>query len=93
MLRSFDSFLDHCRSLSGKILHTGARSKPFSVEVEANTVFFIPQSSGKRRRADSAKTERILALLAESREWSPGQYQAITYHASYILAIAKHAGA
>ena len=93
MMKTFDSFRDYCRSLKGKVLHTGARAKPFRVEVEGENVFFIPDSSGKRRTANSDKTERVLALLAESNEWTPGTYQAITYHASYILAIAKHASA
>ena len=93
MLQTFDSFRSHCHSLAGKVLHTVARAKPFTVEVEGNTVFFIPGSSGKRRTASGEKTERVLALLAESKEWSAGKYQPITYHASYILAVAKHADA
>ena len=91
MLKTFDSFRDHCRNLKGKVLHTEARARPFRVEVEGDTVFFIPESSGKRRTANIEKTERVLALVAESNEWKPGSYQEITYHASYILAIAKHA--
>lgn len=93
MLKTFDSFRDHCRSLKGKVLHTGVRARPFRVEVEGDTVFFIPESSGKRRTASSEKTARVLALLVESNEWTPRTYQAITYHASYILAVAKHASA
>lgn len=91
MLKTFDSFLEHSRSLKGKILCTGARAKPFRVDVVGDTVYFIPESSGKRRTANREKTERVLVQLAESNEWAPGTYQAITYHASYILAIAKHA--
>ena len=91
MLKTFDSFRDYCRSLKGKVLRTGTRERPFRVEVEGGAVFFIPESSGKRRTASSDKIERVLVLLAETNEWTPGTYQAITYHASYILAIAKHA--
>ena len=91
MLFSFESFLVHCRALRGEILYTGAMSKPFTVEVQGEVIFFVPSSSGKRRRANVAKTEGVLKLLAESKDWSPGAYQQITYHASYILAVAKHA--
>ena len=91
MLQTFDAFRDHCRSLKGETLYTGVRGKPFKVEVEGEAVIFIPNSSGKRRFANSEKTMLVLALLAESKEQSPGKYHAITYHASYILAIAKHA--
>lgn len=93
MLKTFDSFRSHCRSLRGKVLYTAARRRPFRVEVDGGTVFFIPESSGKRRTASGEKTERVLALLEESKEWTPVSYQAITYHASYILALAKNAGA
>lgn len=93
MLKTFDSFRAHCRSLGGKVLYTGARGKPFRVEVDGSSVFFIPESSGKKRTASGEKTERVLALLKESNEWSPVAYQAITYHASYILAVAKDASA
>lgn len=89
-MHTFDSFREHCRTLTGKVLQTGAKGKDFQVEVEGNNIYFIPASSGKRRTANADKTERVLALLAESKEWSPGKYQAITYHASYILAVAKH---
>ena len=93
MMKTFDSFREHCRSLKGQVLYTGTRAKSFHVEVEGDKVFFIPDSSGKRRTANSDKTESVLVLLAESNEWKPGAYQAITYHASYILAVAKHASA
>jgi hypothetical protein len=91
MLKTFESFRNYCHSLKGKVLYTEARGKPFRVETEGSNVFFIPESSGKRRAASSEKTERVLTLLAESSEWSPGMYQAVTYHASYILAVARHA--
>ncbi|PNG46380.1 hypothetical protein WDL1CHR_04694 [Variovorax sp. WDL1] len=93
MLFSFESFLRRCQTLEGHVLHTGTHAKPFTVEVEGSTVYFVPHSSGKRRRADPRKTERVLSQLAESKAWAPGEYQAITYHASYILAVAKHGGA
>ena len=90
---SFESFRSYCRTMAGEVLYTGSQAKPFSVAVEGEAVYFVPQSSGTPRRADSEKTERVLALLSESGEWSPGKYQAITFHASYILAVAKHRGA
>lgn len=88
-LKSFADFTAYCRSIEGELLTTLAQSKPFVVEVEGSTPYFVPQSSGRRRRANAEKTEQVLSLLAESNDWSPSKYQAITYHASYILAIAK----
>lgn len=89
MLTTYAEFLAYCKTLQGKTLHTEARSKPFTVTVTGDVLHFVP-SSGSGRRANAAKTERVLRLLAESNDWSPGSYQALTYHASYILAVAKH---
>ena len=89
MVTTYPEFFAYCRHLHGEVLHTGARGRPFTVSVVGDALHFTP-ASGKGRRADPERTERVLRQLAESNEWSPGAYQAITYHASYILAIAKH---
>ena len=88
MIESFSAFQELCQKLSGETLRTDARRKPFTVEIDGGHVFFVPES-GKRRRANPDKTERVLATLARSGDWSPGKYQQITFHASYILAIAR----
>lgn len=89
MITSYPEFFAYSRRLTGEVLHTGARARPFTVSVSGDALHFVPES-GKGRRADPERTERVLRQLAESNEWSPGAYQAITYHASYILAVAKH---
>jgi hypothetical protein len=88
MLTTYPEFLAYCKTLQGETLHTEARSRPFTISVAGDVLHFVP-SSGTGRRANAAKTERVLRLLAESNDWSPGAYQAMTYHASYILAVAK----
>ncbi len=88
-LLSFPEFLNYCRLLRGETLYTEARSKAFSVQVEGGALWFVPISSGKRRRANPEKTENVLSLLGKTGSWSPGSYQDITFHASYILAVAK----
>ncbi len=89
LLASFPEFLNYCRSLKGETLHTEARNKPFSVEVEGGALWFVPLSSAKRRRASPEKTELVLSQLNKTGSYSPGSYQAITFHASYILAVAS----
>ena len=91
-LATFPEFMNYCRSLEGIALHTEAQKKPFSVEVEGGGLWFVPLSSGKRRRASPEKTELVLSQLNKTGSYSPGSYQAITFHASYILAVAnRHA--
>ena len=88
-LASFAEFRDYCLSLKGETLHTEARNKPFSVEVDGSALWFVPLSSGKRRSAKPGKTEQVLSLLNKTGCNSPGSYQAITFHASYIVAVAN----
>jgi hypothetical protein len=91
-LASFPEFLNYCHSLKGETLYTEARNKPFAVEVEGGALWFVPLSSGKHRRASPEKTEQVLSLLNKTGSCTPGSYHDITFHASYILAVAsKHA--
>ena len=87
-LASFPDFLNYCRSLKGEPLHTEARKKPFAVDVAGDAIWFVPLPSGKRRRVNPEKTELVLSQLNKTGSYSPGRYQAITFHASYILAVA-----
>lgn len=89
LLKTFEEFLKYSQTLHGVTLLTNTREKPFKVSVEGKNLFFVP-SSGKRRRANATKTERVLTLLADSNDWSPGTYQGITFHASYILQVVRH---
>jgi len=92
LLTTFSDFLNYCRSLKNETLYTGSRNKPFYVEVEGNSLWFVPLSSGTRRRANPEKTELVLSQLNKTDSYSPGSYKSITFHASYILGVAnKHA--
>ena len=90
MLNTYSQFLDYCHTLKFKPIYTMARNKEFSVEIENDTIYFVPKTSGKRRRVDAGKTQEVLSQLSKFYDWSPGVYQAITFHASYILAVANH---
>ena len=93
MIRTFEEFANQCKKLNGQTLSTGARNKPFIIEVHGTEIFFSPQESGKRRLVNREETEEVLSLLEKSKDWSPGQYKHISYHASYTLAVAKSASA
>ena len=90
MLKNFEDFIAYCKTLKGVKLETDARGKQFSVSVDGSRVYFIPASSGKPRRANNVKTERVLRDLTGMKAWAPGDYRHITRHASYILAVARH---
>lgn len=92
-ITSYEDFLLHCRILAGKTLYTGTHHKAFGIELEGDTIWFVPQSSGKRRRCDPDKTTQVLAQFHNTGSDSPGSYQRITFHASYILAVVREAQA
>lgn len=89
MVTTFNEFVAYCKTIEGETLLTAARGKPFEVLFEGNSLYFIP-SSGKRRKADAGKTQRMLQELADTNDWSPGSYHMITFHASYILQVVRH---
>ena len=91
MIKTYAAFASQCKKLSGQTLFTAVRNRPFLIEVHGSEIFFSPEESGKRRLVNREKTEQVLALLEKSNDWAPGSYKHITYHASYILAVAKSA--
>ena len=74
--------------MTGETLFTGVQNKPFTVEVEGSALWFIPGTTGKRRKANPVRTELVLSQLNKTGIYSPSQYIEITRHASYILAVA-----
>lgn len=90
MISNYSQLFDYCRSLDGVQLFTIARNKEFSVDIEKNSLFFVPKSSGKRRKADERKTQEVLEFFTKYNDWSQASYKSITFHASYILAIVHH---
>ena len=89
-LTSFSDFLNHCHTLKNVPLQTESQKKPFSIEIINNNLWFIPLSSGKRRKANPEKVEFVLTQLNKTGSHSPSKYKLITRHASYILAVANN---
>ena len=89
LLPTSSEFLNFCRSIEGETLLTQVREKPFSVEVITGLLYFIPSSSGKRRRANLDKISQVVARLSEIDSQLPADYQDITFNASYILEILR----
>ena len=90
LISNYSQLFDYCRSLDDVQLFTLAKNKEFSVEVENNSLFFVPKSSGKRRKADEKKTQEVLESFTRYNDWSQASYKSITFHASYILALLHH---
>ena len=68
-------------------LPTLAGRASFSLRVVAAGIEFVPESTGKPRLVTREMVRRVLDEYRASRSLSPGHYQSITFHASYLLAI------
>lgn len=71
-------------------MHTESRNKPFKVDVNTGDLWFIPLSSGKRRKANPEITEMVLSKINKSGCYTPASYHDLTFHASYIVAVVTH---
>jgi len=82
-------FFAFCRNIEGEELFTQTQGKSFSVEVVGDLLYFVPGSSGKRRKADLEKVSQVVARLSEIDSQRPVDYQDITFNASYILELIR----
>ncbi|MDP1637175.1 MAG: hypothetical protein Q8K74_01965 [Candidatus Nitrotoga sp.] len=89
MLPTLTEFRTFCRSIEGEVLLTQARAKPFSVALVAGSLYFIPVSSGKKRKADQAGISQVIVRLSKTGSQVQAQYKDITFNASYILEIIR----
>jgi hypothetical protein len=76
--------------LDGKRLETGRRGRGFTVQVYDGGLEFTPESSGVARRQSWQRIERVLDRYNDVQSFNPGDYQDITHHSSYLIAILRH---
>ena len=77
------------RRLRGTRLQTGARGRGFAVHLSEEGPAYVPESSGEPRDDTWDRISKVLDRFNESGSTSPGDYQDITHHASYVLAMLK----
>jgi hypothetical protein len=82
-----DKLLDFASSLEGDQLKTAGGRATFTLRVVPRGIEVTPASSGKPRLVSREMIQLVLDEYERSRNLTPGQYQAITFDASYLLVV------
>lgn len=75
------------QTLEGTQLITHARARPFSLKVIPTGIEFVPESTGEPRRVSTEMVQLVYDEYTRSQSLRPSHYQAITFDASYLLAL------
>ena len=76
--------------LDGSRLVTMARGRGFTVHASLDRIEYIPDSSGHPRPDSWERIALVIDRYNETRSKLPGDYQDLTYDASYVLALLAH---
>ena len=73
--------------LEDKQLTTKAQRKEFTVGVVGDSLEYTPTSSGAPRKQPGKTLSRVCDEFSRTNSFKPGDYQSITFNASYALAV------
>jgi hypothetical protein len=85
-----DQLLGYASGLEAEQLTTAGGRATFTVRVLPRGLEVTPTSSGTSRIVGREIIQLVIDEYEQSRNLSPGQYQSITFDASYLLAIIAH---
>jgi hypothetical protein len=82
-----NNLLNYASSLEGQELLTLKRKSAFAVKVTPDGIEIIPGSTGELRRVSRERIKQVCDEYAHSKSLSPGDYQHITFDASYLVSL------
>jgi hypothetical protein len=85
-----DKLLRYASTLEGQRLTTAGGRATFTVRVLPRGIEVTPESSGTPRIVSHETIQLVITQYEQSRNLQPGQYQSITFDASYVLGIIAH---
>lgn len=85
-----DELLRYASTLEEQRLKTAGGRATFTVRVLEHGLEVTPQSSGRPRIVPRETIQVVIDEYERSRNLQPGQYQSITFDASYLLSIIAH---
>lgn len=85
-----DELLRDASGLEGQQLTTAGGRAAFTVRVLPRGLEVTPASSGTPRMIPRETIQLVIDQYELSRNLQPGQYQSITFDASYLLGIISH---
>ena len=74
-------------TLEGERLETGVQRAGFRVSVSGSGIAVTPESTGRTRAIPRSSIERFLEEYGRVRSTKAGDYQQVSFDASYLLAI------
>jgi hypothetical protein len=86
---SLQEFRVRVKALDGRAFETDAQKQPFTLHVLDDGLAFDVGSSGKRRRERWEYVDQVLALYSVKPSFKPGDYQAVSRNASYVLRLLR----
>ena len=81
-----NELLDSMKSVEGGQFLTQSREASFTLKMTPTGVTFTP-ATGKTRPVSTADLQKVSAHFAKTGSFRPGDYQSISFHASYLLAM------
>lgn len=85
-----DELLRYASTLEGQLLTTAGGRATFTIRVLPRGIEVTPESSGTPRIVPRETLQLVIDEYEQSRNLAPGQYQSITFDASYLLGIIAH---
>ena len=82
-----NNLLQYASHLKGQRLFTISREKPFTVRVTPDGLEITPGSTGEPRKVSAELVQRVCDEYSQSKSTSPGDYQRMTFDASYLIAL------
>jgi hypothetical protein len=87
MLLDANNLVNYVDTLDDKQLETLARKRRFRAIGTSNGIEITPASSGQPRQISRGMIQRVCDEFEQSKSMKPADYHAITFDASYLLAI------
>jgi len=85
-----NELLRYASKLEGQRLTTAGGRASFTVRVLPRGIEVTPESTGNSRVVPRETIALVIEQYEQSRNLQPGQYQSITFDASYLLGIIAH---
>jgi hypothetical protein len=85
-----DELLRYASTLERQRLTTAGGRATFTIRVLPRGLEVTPESSGTPRIVPPETIQLVIDEFERSRTLQPGQYQSITFDASYLLGIIAH---
>jgi hypothetical protein len=87
-VKTFEEFVAYCHTLVGQDIAAAGGNTKFRVTAPGRlTIVFVPEGGKPQDKLRPDRVEAVLAKLAATNSYRPGDYRSDTWQASYILGV------